>query len=191
MKIKFIFFLVLCWATLNTSFGQTATETEKYYNEATFAVSFNEHFKMAPEFTDYGQYCRVKLFPILGNINYAHGKLLFDDFRSVVDQIVPLKERGAKSEPFDKLWTIGGGVMYSTFTYEKVRITYSASFKLDPDIFNKSEDNNLLELSLFLEKEKENPAKAQDDFYHFHDSEVEFVTITWLYRKCAERQKPV
>lgn len=188
MRNKLIFFVVLFLLNLNASFGQTASDIEREYGRPTNAYSVSEYIWMTPEFAVDGQVCRMRLYPkrISGNTNYVSRELPFDDFRHVVDQMVPLDKRGAKREPFDSGWATGGGAMWAIFTYEKVRITYAAGFKVGPNDWKESKPFVFSEeaLSLF-EKEPESTVKPEDEFILYRTSKAEIVTITWLDRKCA------
>ena len=141
---------------------------------------------MKPEFAVDGQVCQMRLYPkrISGDNNRDSKQLPFDDFRSVVDQIVPLDKRGAKSEPFIGGGT-GGGVVWDTFKYEKVRITYSAGFTIDPDAWKNEKPFNFSEQFALLPETEETSAKPKDDFAAYKNSKTELVVITWLDRKCV------
>jgi hypothetical protein len=167
-------------------FGQTAAEVEAKYGKPTKAYSVSEFIWMTPEYADDGQVCRMRLYPkrVSGDTNYVVKDLPFDDFRSVVDQLIPVEKRGAKNEPFDGAWTTGGGSMWATFNYERVRITYSAGFlvKYDPESLKRGEY-----VFSLPQGKPDNEIKADDDFLLFHKSRVEIVTITWRARKCSSR----
>lgn len=166
------------------SFGQTASTIETKYGKPTNAYSVSELIWMTPEYAEDGQVCRMRLYPkrISGNTNYVSKDLPFDDFRRVVDQLIPIETRGAKKEPFDGGWTTGGGAMWATFTYEHVRVTYAAGFTVvfDSDVLKRGEFKFPVPLP-----ETEPSPKSEDDFLLFHTSRAEIVTITWLYRKCS------
>ena len=143
---------------------------------------------MTPEYGVEGQVCPMRLYPkrISGNTNYVVKDLPFDDFKSVVDQLIPGDMRGTKKEPFDGGWTTGGGSMWATFTYERVRIIYSAGFRVDPEAWkNRKEFVFSAELLALPETQSENAVKSDDDFLLFHTAKAEIVTISWLDRKCS------
>jgi len=189
MAIKFIYSVVLLLLALNASFGQTASEIEKSFGKPTNAYSVSEYIWMTPEYSDDGQVCRMRLYPkrISGNTNYHVEHLPFDDFRRLVDQLVPLNKRGAKKQPF-RGGATGGGVQWDTFTYEKVEIIYSASFQFDLDAWKNRKPYVFPEqIALLPEKETETPEKPEDDFAIYKNADTEIVTITWLDRKCAAK----
>ena len=188
MKNKLIFFVVLFIFCFNTNFGQTSSDIDAKYGKPTKAYSVSENIWMTPEFAVDGQVCRMRFYPkrISTDTNYLSNQLPFDDFRNAVDQIVPLDKRGAKKLPFDSLWTMGGGAMWAIFTYEKIRITYSASFKVDPDAWKNSKPFVFSEEALSLsDKELQSPVKPEEDFVSYRTSKAEIVTVTWLDRKCS------
>ena len=187
MKI-ILYGIFLSYGFANTAFGQTASQIREKYGQPTEAYSVSEHIWMTPEFADDRQVCRMRLYAkrISGNTNYASIKLPFDEFRNAVDQLVPLDKRGAKRLPFDNAWTFGSGVSWAIFTYEKVRITYSDSFKVDTDAWKNSKPSDFSEEEILLsDRERQSPIKPKGDFDSYRTSKAEIATITWLDRKCG------
>ena len=184
MKTRLTLLLVSLLVTTITGFSQRSSDIETKYGKPTNAYSVSVYIWMTPDYGVDGQVCRMRLYPkrISGNTNYVVKELPFDDFKNVVDQIVPLAERGAKRQPFDGSWTTGGGSMWATFTYEKVRITYSAGFSVafDPTILKRGD-------FVFNVDPDTKPIESNDDFLLFHTSKVEIVTIVWLQRKCRNQ----
>ena len=184
MKSKLKLFGALLMLNATLAFGQTAAEVEAKYGKPTKAYSVSQFIWMTPEYADDGQVCRMRLYPkrVSGDINYVVKDLPFDDFKSVVDQLIPLELRGAKKDPFDGSWTTGGGSMWATFNYERVSITYSAGFRVtfDPKSLKKGETVFLLPEGL-----PDNQMEPQDEFFLFRQSRVEIVTIRWRDRKCS------
>lgn len=175
--------------SLTASSAQTASEIESEFGKPTNAYSVSANIWMTPDFAADGQVCRMRLYQkrISGNTNYV-GKLTFADFKDVVDRLVPPEIRGVRGEPFDENGsTMGGGVIWATFTYEIVRITYSAGFRISAADFKDSKPFNFEEMfnSLPPEDPKE-AAKPKSEFETHKSSPVEIVTITWLQRKCVE-----
>ena len=192
MKYKLVFFIIfmLCCKFV---FGQTISQMDIEFGKPIKAYSVSEFIWMTPEYAIDGQVCRMRLYPkrISADTNYHSKELPFDDFRNVVEQIVPLNKRGAKKLPFDSLWTIGGGAKWAIFTYEKVRIIYSAGFKIAPSVRKeKNPDLSLPEDTLsLLDEGSESPVKPElvkpeNDFLSYRASKAEIVTIIWLDRKC-------
>jgi hypothetical protein len=187
MKNRLVFLATLLILQTTVSFGQTASDVEAKYGKPTKAYSVGEFVWMTPDYSVDGQVCRMRLYPkrISADTNYVVKDLPFDDFKSVVDQLIPPAARGTKKEPFDAGWTTGGGSMWATFIYERVRITYSAGFRVDPEAWkNQKEFVFSPELSL-PEAQSENTVKSDDDFLLYHTSRAEIVTVAWLDRKCS------
>src|SRR5215213_9982813 len=169
--------------------GQTASDIEAKYGKPVSAYPVAAHIWMTPEYTAGGEICRMRLYPkrISENNNYLINQLPFEEFNKAVEGLVPLNARGAKTEPFgDGLWTTGGGVMWTTFKYERVTIMYSAGFKIDAEALKKSEpfDFSLTDI-LTADKKSDTAKRAEDDFAPYQKSNAEMVTITWNDRKCA------
>jgi hypothetical protein len=75
--------------------------------------------------------------------------------------------------------------MWAIFTYEKVRITYAANFRVDPNAWKDSKEFVFSEELLTLPAGRpEAKVKPEDDFLSYRTSTAEVVTITWLDRKC-------
>lgn len=186
MKTRIMLLILSLLVTARTGLSQRPSDIETKYGKPTNAYSVSELIWMTPEYAVDGQVCRMRLYPkrIAGNTNnYTVKELPFDDFKNVVDQLIPSDARGPKRQPFDGGWTTGGGAMWATFTYETVRITYSAggfSLAYDPKILRRGEF-----VFTVADSDAKTAAKSNDDFLLFHTSKVEIVTIEWLQRKCA------
>ena len=193
MRNKLTFLIILFILCFNSAFGQTASEIEAKYGKPANAYSVSERIWMTPEFAADGQICRMRLYPkrVSGNINYLSKELPFDDFRFVVDQIVPISQRGAKKQPFyGGAWATGGGAMWTIFTYEKVTIMYSAGFEVTSwenyDSLVDSKPFVFSEQVASLPNEKsKGTEKPEDDFEGYRTSKAEIVTISWNGRKCG------
>ena len=184
MKIFLFCGVLVIMATVCAA--QTASDIERKYGKPTNAYSVGELVWMTPEYAADGQVCRMRLYPrrISGDTNYAVKELPFDDFKNVVEQLIPINMRGAKKKPFDGGWTTGGGSMWATFTYETVRITYSAGFSIayDPTILRRGEF-----VFSVADTDTTRPAIVDDEFLLFHTSKVEIVTINWVHRPCSNQ----
>lgn len=189
MTTRSLLLIALLLFIHTASSAQTASEIESEFGKPTNAYSVSANVWMTPDFAEDGQVCRMRLYQkrISGNTNYV-GKLTFADFKKVVDRLVPPEIRGVRGEPFDENGsTMGGGVIWATFTYEIVRITYSGGLRMSAADLKDSKPFNFDEMfnSLPPEDSKES-AKPKGDFEAHKSSPVEIVTITWLQRKCVE-----
>jgi hypothetical protein len=109
-------------------------------------------------------------------------ELLFDEFRSTIDAIVPIAIRGAQKEPFRKgAWKASAGGRWVEFVYERVTISYIASVRFNPAL-GMGEPVSLSDNKASKEHEKANPIK--EDFSLYSGSTAEIVTVQWNDRKC-------
>jgi hypothetical protein len=181
MKPALLTLLLTLSASL--SFGQTSADIETRYGRPLNSYSVTEFVWMTPEYAADGQVCRMRLYPkrVSGNTNIFIKELPFDDYKTVVDQLVPIETRGPKKQTSDGGWVTGGGSIWATFTYEKVRITYSAGFsmKYDGEVLKRGE------FVFSIPPGTESLPPSNDEYLLFHDSKVEMVTISWLERKCS------
>lgn len=136
MIMKRIAKLAIVMSVLNvvSAFGQSGAEIEAKFGQPVNAYSVSEKIWMSPEYASDGQVCRMTFYPrrFSSTTNYLTNQLPFDEFRRVIDIIVPDAMRGAQKEPFGNgLWNLGGGVSWANFTYERVTISYVAGFRVD------------------------------------------------------------
>lgn len=176
--------IVMTFFNVVSAFGQTRAKLEAKFGQPVNAYSVSESVWMSPEYASDGQVCRMIFYPrrFSSTINYLTDQLPFDEFRRVIDAIVPVATRGAQKEPFGNgLWTIGGGVRWANFVYERVTIEYVASFRFnaalgmgEPVTFSSDE----------ISKQQQKPKPLKEDFSLYSDSTAEIVTVQWNDRKC-------
>ena len=167
-----------------SAFGQTRAEIEAKFGQPVKAYPVGENVWMSPEYASNGQVCRMTFYPrhFSSTTTYLINELPFDEFRSVIDAIVPVTTRGAQKEPFGNgLWNGGGGVRWTNFIYERVTISYVAGFRYNPAL-GMGESVNLDDE---VSKEKEKPKTTKEDFSLYNDSTAEIVTVQWNDRKCS------
>lgn len=189
---RFIFIAGLLILGANPGFAQSGADIASKYGKPLDVYSAGEHVWMAPEFASNGQICRMSLFPrrISPGNNYLYQNLPFEEFQAVVDQLVPLSSRGAKSDPFyGGTWATGGGAAWAIFTYQNVSIMYSVGFRIDPESWDKRRPFSFAEEYLKLpdSDRKAVAATPADDFASYRGSKVEIVTIDWSDRKCVSK----
>jgi hypothetical protein len=151
------------------------------------AYLVGENIWLSPEYASDGQVCRMIFYPrrFSSTTNYLTNQLSFDEFRSVVDAIVPVAIRGAQKEPFrNGLWNGGGGVRWTTFLYERVTISYVAGMRFNPAL-GMGEPVTLSDNEVTKGQEKPKPIK--EDFSLYSGSTVEMVTVQWNDPKCHGR----
>ena len=168
-----------------SAFGQTRTEIEAKFGQPVNAYEVSERIWMSPHYASDGQVCRMIFYPrrFSSTTTYLINELPFEEFRSVIDAIVPVAIRGTQKEPFGNgTWTIGGGGRWANFVYERVTISYVAGFRYNP-VLGMGEP---VSLDDEVSKEKEKPKTTNKDFSHYYrDSTAEIVTVQWNDRKCA------
>ena len=167
-----------------SAFGQTRTEIDAKFGQPVKSYSVGANVWMSPEYDADGQVCRMTFYPrrFSSTTTYLINELLFDEFRSVIDAIVPVGTRGAQKEPFGNgIWTASAGGRWAKFVYEKVTITYIASLQINP-VLGMGEP---VLLDNEGSKQPEKPKPTKEDFSLYHDSTAEIVTVKWTGRKCS------
>jgi len=140
---------------------------------------------MSPQYGSDGQVCRMTFYPrrFSSSATYFINELPFDEFRSVIDAIVPVAIRGSQKEPFGNgMWTIGGRIRWANFIYERVTISYVAAFRYNPTL-GMGEPVNLDDE---VSKEKEKPKTTKKDLFDYRESTAE-IQVQWSDRKCTDR----
>jgi hypothetical protein len=177
--------LALTIFTAVSAFGQNRAEIEAKFGQPVNAYSVGERIWMSPEYASDGQVCRMTFYPkrFSSTTNFLTNELPFDDFRSVIDVMVPVATRGAQKESFGHgLWTVAGSVRSATFVYELVTIQYGATFRHDPKLGMgepvKLEDED--------PKRQENPKPVKEGFSSYSGSTAEMVIVRWNDRNCTE-----
>ena len=187
--LKRIARLAIVMTVLNgvSAFGQSRAEIEAQFGQPVNAYSVSETIWMSPEYASDGQVCRMVFYPrrFSSFTTYLVNELPFDEFRSVIDAIVPVAIRGAQKEPFrNGLWNLGGGACWSSFIYEHVTISYVKGCRFDPAL-GMGEPLNLSDDWVLNRQEKPKPIK--EDFSLYRNSTAEIVTVRWIDRKCPGR----
>lgn len=171
--------------------GQSRAEIEAKYGQPAKAYTVSQKIWMSPDYASDGQVCRMTLYPrrFSSTTNYLINELPFDEFRSVIDAIVPVATRGAQKEPFGNgNWNAGGGGRWADFVYERLTITYIAGLPTVNTDFRRGEPVSLDLSEAEVSKAKDKPKAARQDLSHLYsDSTAEIVTIQWNDRKCLGR----
>lgn len=178
--------IVMAVFSVVSAFGQRRAEIEAKFGQPVNAYSVSEKIWMSPEYGSDGQVCRMTFYPrrFSSTANYLMSQLPFDEFRTVIDAIVPVSIRGAQKEPFGNgLWSGGGGVMWTNFVYERVTISYVASLQLNTALGM----GEPVLLDNDVSKQPEKPKPIKEDFSLYSGSTAEIVTVQWNDRKCPGR----
>lgn len=166
-----------------SAFGQSRAEIEAKFGQPVNAYSISDKIWMSPEYASDGQVCRMTFYPrrFSSTTNYLTNQLPFNEFRSVIDAIVPVATRGPQKEPLENgSWIIGGGVRWASFVYERVTISYAAGFRVDP----RRGLGEPVNLDDEVPKQNEKSKPAKEDLSLYSDSTAEMVIVQWNDRKC-------
>jgi hypothetical protein len=176
MKLIAKLAIVMTVFSLVSAFGRSRAEIEAKFGQPVNAYAVGERIWMSPEYGSDGQVCRMTFYPrrFSSSTNYLINQLSFDEFRSVIDVIVPVALRGAQKEPFGNgRWNGGGGVAWANFIYEQVTISYVASFRVNTALGM----GEPVTLSDDVSKRQEKPKTMKEDFSLYSDSTEEIVTV--------------
>jgi hypothetical protein len=186
MRNKLIFAALSIMLCANSAFGQTASDIDTKYGKSAKVYSVSEHIWMTPEYTADGQVCLIRLYPkrISATANYFFKELPFEELKGVLNQLAPLDTRGVKKESFGMSAT-GGGFVWTTYPYEKVKFIFTSSFKVDPNAWKESKPYVFTVQDFPSDEKTENSAPSDDDFLSSKASSAEIVTMIWNDRKCA------
>jgi hypothetical protein len=178
--------IVMTVFSVVSAFGQTRREIEAKFGQPVNSYEVSEKIRMSPEYALDGQVCRMTFYPrrFSSTTTYLINELSFDEFRSVIDAIVPVAIRGAQKKPFGNgAWTASEGGRFADFIYERVTITYIASLQttnplgMGEPVLLDNEDS----------KPQEKPKRTKEDFSLYSGSTAEIVTVQWNDRKCPGR----
>lgn len=171
------------------AFGQHRADLESKYGEPVIAYSVSGKILMSPQYGLDGQVCRMTFYAkrFSSDTTYVSSDLPFDEFRTVVDSVIPIPTRGSKKEPFaGGGWATGGGARWAIFTYERVTISYVASFKVDSVDFSKQPAFVFSDEAIARAKAG---ANVPEDYSLYRDSTAEVVTVQWNDRQCSGLSK--
>lgn len=181
--------VVILLLSVSSVIGQTPSELEKKYGKPITVYLVSESIWMTPEYTTDGQLCMMRLHPqrFGPDTNNISPTLPFQELTRVLNQLVPPRTRGAKTEPFNT-GAAGAGVEWMSYAYENVEFSFVSSFRPNPDSWKTRKE--------YVFSVKTDPAPAQpksndaapsdDDFFPSQVSIIEIVNIKWKGRQCAK-----
>lgn len=176
--------------SVSSAMGQTPLEFEKKYGKPVIAYQVSESIWMTPEYTTDGQICLMRLHPqrFSPNANYISPNLPFQELKRVLNQLVPLQNRGAKKEPFE-MGATGGRVEWMSYAYENVKFTFVSPFELAPDSWKTRKEYvfSVEPAPVPAHPNPKNSASSDNDFSSSQVSSIEIVTIRWNGRQCAKQ----
>lgn len=91
-------------------YAQTAMDIQTKYGKPVAVYSVSENIWMTPEYGSDGQVCRMRFYPkrLSADTSYLGHDLPFNELRDVLNALVRVEARGAKSESFGATATGGG-----------------------------------------------------------------------------------
>lgn len=182
----FYLFFLLC-IFVNAVCGQTSDDFKKKYGQPVEAYSISERIWMTPEFTDDGQLCLMRLYPkrISATTNYLSNRLDYWELKAVIDQIAPPEMRGKKTVFFG-INNIGGGIIQTSYIYEKVGFKFIVSFLPYFDPIEKKKSSKKTK-SKSPQIKKETTKNIEPTKEMIIPREVEIVIIFWREKPCTAK----
>ena len=183
MKVALaIFFLVLF---VTSASGQTVSDIEKEYGTPTQVYSVSEHIWMTPEYGTDGEICRARLYPkrVSPKTQYLAKELPFQELIEVLDGLVPPGQRGSAKEFFGET-ELGGGIGWTTYSYDNVTIVFVFAAKFDPKILNRMESPTFRVEDFPVRQNQKSLLSYRE--IPFSGDGIEIVTINWAKRKCGD-----
>lgn len=180
-----IFIILLC---MNSAIAQTSLDLQKKYGRPVMSYVVSEHILMTPEYTSEGQVCMMRLHPrhYASNVNRVSANLPFQELTRVLNELAPLRTRGAKREPFNSGAT-GGGVEWMTYAYENVEFSFVSSFHPDPDSKRKEFVFTIDPGSVPTHSTPKLSPPSENDFFPSQGLILELVNIKWKGRQCMKQ----
>lgn len=193
-SLKYRIAMVVCIfaVTLSSVAGQTASELEAKYGQRENVYSVSDHLWMTPTYGADQRVCMMRLYPKLvsPDANYLDAKLDQDEVLKFIDRLVPVDSRGARKAMFG-MSNGGGGVIWTNFTYERVRFVFISTFKLDrlPEPLGEHVDLDFpVEDAAMAEFRREEASQTDDALMRKYAPAPRLVEVYWPDRKCAERK---
>src|SRR5262245_10326616 len=121
MTMKILLLLLVFTLSTIPVAAQTAIEIEQAFGKPILAYTVTEHIWMTPDFNADGEVCRMRFYPRRTDFygSYLGGNLRLEELKRILNQIVPPARRG-KVITIDGLSNIGGGIIQTPYSYEKV-----------------------------------------------------------------------
>jgi hypothetical protein len=183
--MRLILATAICIFCVSYVFGQAASDIETKYGKPTKAYAVSQNIWMTPEYADNGQVCEMLLYPRrigTDNINLSR-KMPLEELQNVLKELVPVNVRGARKEQPNT--ATGGGVSWTTYTYEKVTFIFSFSFKVEPNALNQSKPYIFSDQKFPSTGQSTTSSQSDGDFSVNDIRTAEMVTIKWNGRKCS------
>ncbi len=172
----------------SSALGQSSSNLEMRYGKPVITYQVSENIWMTPEYSADGEICRMRLHPrrFSEKANYLSPTLPFQELTAVLNELVPLKSRGAKKDPFNN-GAAGGGADWMTYAYENVTFTFVSSFDPPPDSWKHRETFVFTVEPSTTELKTTITEPSEDDFSPSRITRPQIVTIKWNGRQCVRR----
>lgn len=169
---------------VNLTLAQTPTDILAKYGKPISVHSMSPHIWMSPEYSESGQVCKMQLYSKRFDVDttYLASQLPFVELKAVLNDLVPIANRGNKKPSFGQT-TTGGGAAWTAYRYEKVTFLFVSPFKPQADAVLRP-----YEFSIGFTPgapKEESLAPQVDDFLASQPFRTQVVTITWNDRTCA------
>jgi hypothetical protein len=186
MGQRFAITLILLCVSCATA--QTPFDLQKRYGKPIASYIVSEHILLTPEYATDGQICQMRLHPrhYSADTNYVSASLPSKELMKVLGELVPLRTRGVKKDPFNKGAT-GGGAEWMIYTYENVEFSFISSFHVDPEVWKKKREFvfTVDPGSMPPPTKQKISTPSENDFSPSEASIIELVNIKWRGRQCS------
>lgn len=180
MRVEFAILFLILFVT--SASGQKVSDIEKEYGTPTQAYSLSEHIWMTPEYGIDGEICRARLYPkrIALKTDFLAKELPFQELIEVLNRLIPPAQRGNAREFFGET-QIGGGVGWTTYSYENVSVVFIFAVKIDLEALKQIESFRVEDFPVQPNKKT---LPSYKDIPYSGDG-IEIATINWTKRKCG------
>jgi hypothetical protein len=192
MKSRTIILICIFVLSYSSVAGQTVKDIEAKYGQRENVYSVSEHLWMTPAYSADNQLCMIRLYPKLvsRDTNYLDAKLDLDEVLKFIDQVVPIDTRGSRKVGFG-LSDLGGGVVWTHFSYDQVRFVFISTFRLDKFTEQKTKEANVgldfpIDDAAMAEFRREHARETDDALMRKHASSPKVLEVYWANRKCVK-----
>ena len=132
MKSRITFLIYIFALSYSSVAGQTAKDIDMSYGRRENVYSVGEHLWMTPAYGADGQFCMMRIYGkrVSINTNFLDDNLDMDEVLKFINKLVPLETRGARTDYLGSS-DLGGGVIWTRFNYDRVRLVFISTFRLD------------------------------------------------------------
>ena len=171
--------------------GQNLQEVERTYRKQADVYLVGQRLWMTPSYSEDGQVCMMRVYPktISKNDNYLDPNLDIDEALSFINLLFPVSTRGRRADGFG-LSDLGGGVIWTRFDYDNVRLVFISTFDRTnlSTLKDKVEqvDFGPVDEAAIAEYQRKEQMKSDDQLIREHAFNVRVLEIYWPNRKCTK-----